>query len=195
MTDRSLDYDFPSPWPYEGVIISRDDPYGLGRVKATIEGEVNETEWLWPAAQPGAGAKDYGALIVPPLGADILIFFVSAQRENGRYVPNNYGKDELPEGTHIASDAEWRAGEGDNIVWRNRKTKIEIDDRSASTGIRIADIATGLGVSVDLNMTTRTATITGQLGLTLTSSGVVNILGTGGVTINGRPVSPVGGPI
>jgi hypothetical protein len=194
MTDRALDYEFPSPWPYEAVVTSRDDPYGLGRVKAVIDGEADETEWLWPAGNPGAGARVYGGLITPPLGADIVVTFINAQRENGRFVCGNFGKGELPPGTHIASDAEWRAGEGDNVVWQNRRTKIEVDDRSASTGIRISDLATGLGINLDLNSTTRTVTVTGQLGLILRSSGLIDIRGST-LLLNGRPVSPVGPPI
>jgi hypothetical protein len=194
MSTAALDHVFPGPWPYEGTITSRDDPYGLGRVRATIPGEVDETEWLWPIGQLKAGAKGRGALTVPPLGADIVIFYIGGQRENGRYLAGNFGRDELPAGTSVASDAEARTGEGDNTVWNDGRVKVEVDSRAASAGVRISDAVTGLGIDIDFNATTRTATITGQLGVVVSSSGTISISGST-VLINGRPVSPVGPPI
>ena len=187
MSDRTLDWEFPNPWPYEGIVIRRDDPFGLGRVTANIPGEIDETAWLLPMGNPGAGAQDHGAIIVPPIGADILIQYVQGDAENGRYTPAHHGTGEAPTGTAITAD-------GDNIVWRDKRVQIEVDSRTATYGVRVTDKATGLGVSLDLDMAGRQVKIHTALGVEIISTGLVKIVG-GTVLINGRPVSPVGPPI
>ena len=54
---QPYDFPFPGPWPYEGTILRRDDPEGLGRVIAEIPGEIDETDWLFPVGQPKAGVS------------------------------------------------------------------------------------------------------------------------------------------
>jgi hypothetical protein len=187
MTDRALDWEFPGPWPYEGVVLKRDDPEGLARVKLEITGEIDETDWVLPIGMPASGGKGHGAAVAPPIGADVLVWFVGGDRENPRYLTSNYGLGEPPEGTAITND-------GDNIVWQDDRVRIEIDSRASTTGIRVTDKATGVGVKLDLNIAARTASLTSDIGLQIKSLGLVEIAG-GLITIAGRPVAPGGGPI
>jgi hypothetical protein len=189
-SDRFIEWDFPGPWPYEGQVIARNDPDGLGRVRVTIPGELDESGWVFPIGFPGAGAKQHGAVVAPPLGAEVLVFFVGGDVDQPRYIAGHYGDDEVPIGTVVEAP-----GGGDNLVWEDDKVRIEIDSRPASCAVRIKDRASdGLGVFVDVDLAARAVGISGALSVRVVSSGTVEIQG-GSVTIQGRLVAPSGPPI
>ncbi len=185
--DRLLDWEFPAPWPYEGVVVARLDPLGLGRCKLTIPGEIVETDWALPFGMPASGGAGHGAVIVPPIGADVLVLFPGGDRENPRWISSNFGIGEPPAGTAVTVD-------GDNIVWQDNRIKIEIDSRAATAGVRVTDKATGQAVKLDLDIANRAASITSDLSVLIESLGTVTITG-GTVVINGRVVAPSGPPI
>lgn len=197
MSERLLDWEFPGPWPYEATVVARDDPEGVGRVKVTIPGEVDETGWLMPFGNPAAGDAQRGALIVPPLHADVLVFYPGGDRENGRYIASNYGKplvngtptSEVPEGTHVSG-----TDDGDNIVWLDKRVRIEVDSREASTGVRVSDVETGTALELDLDMAARVLRVSTDIGIVLRSQGIVRIEGST-ILIGGRPVAPSTEPI
>lgn len=185
--DRFLDWEFPGPWPYEASVVRRDDPMGLGRITFTIPGEVDESDWTLPVGMPAAGGYRHGALTVPPVDAVVLVFFILGDRENPRYLSGNHGEDEVPEGTAVTDD-------GDNVVWEDERLRVEVDSRLLTCGVRVHDRATKLAVQLELDMVTRQVSIASDIGVSITSKGKVTIAGST-VTINGRPVSPVGKPI
>ena len=74
---------------YAGIIIDRDDPEGLARVRVQIPGIVDESAWCLPK---GSGAAQWGHNAVPPLGADVYIQFVNGNIDRTVYEPGWPGK-------------------------------------------------------------------------------------------------------
>jgi|GEM_PF-1089030 len=74
---------------YAGIIIDRDDPEGLARVRVQIPGVIDESAWCLPK---GSGAPQYGANNVPPMGADVYIQFVNGNIDRPVYEPGWPGK-------------------------------------------------------------------------------------------------------
>lgn len=182
-TDKLLDYEFPGPWPYEGIITNRDDPEEIGRVKFRIDGEVEpESDWTLPIGNPGAGSRDHGALIVPPLGATVVVFFIGGQADNPRYLPGHYGLNEAPSGS-----------KADKVVWRDKYIEISVDSQDDSYGIVIKDKQTGL-TKIELDMLDRQIEITSSIGININTTGKLQIQGAQ-VTLNNRPVQNAGPPI
>jgi hypothetical protein len=117
-----------------------------------------------------------------------VIVFIGGDREAGRVIGAHYGDDELPEGTKITED-------GDKIVWRDGRVQIEVDSRAGTTGVKIKDqAADGTGVLLEVDIAGRTAGLSGALGVRIATTGLLALSGST-LTLNGRPVAPVGPPI
>lgn len=185
MSERALDYSFPSPWPYEGTVIDRRAD---GWVRVRIDGELDESPWYPVIGLPASGGPDHGAAIVPPVGATVVIQFIGGDREAGRVIGAHYGDSEMPTGTTITDD-------GDKIVWRDGRIQIEVDARPGSTGVRIRDqSADGAGVLLDVDVAGRTGGLSAALGVSIITSGLLALRGST-LTLQGRPVAPKGPPI
>jgi len=84
---------------YAGLVIDRQDPEGLGRVRVQIPGIVDESAWALPK---GSGAAQWGSNIVPPEGADVYVQFVNGRIDRPVYEPGwpgnpTSGKETFPE--------------------------------------------------------------------------------------------------
>jgi hypothetical protein len=188
--------EFPGFGPWTGIVIRRDDPEGLYRVKLKIPGRLDETDWAYPFGFV-AGNKRGGGPFVPELGTKALVFWEGGEI-NGTVscIPGMFHRGQVPSGHTIGTGA----NEGqDNFVWQNAVMRIEVDTRDSSAGLRIAKLdstgdAAGTALAVDFDVATQQAEISTTLGLVLKSTGAVEIEG-GTVTINSRPVSPGGEPI
>lgn len=111
---------------YSGVVVRRDDPELLGRVKAAVPGILDPTDadaapWAWPR---GGGARRWGANDVPPLGADVLVQFVNGNPEWPVYEPFCHGK---PNGE---SEAFPEHEHPDVHVWGRGPFRLVIDTRA-----------------------------------------------------------------
>ncbi len=182
--------EFPGTGPWTGIVIRRDDPEGLYRVKLKIPGRLDETDWAYPFGF-AAGQKRGGGPFVPEIGAKALVFWEGGDI-NGTVncIPGMFHRNWVPSGHVIDEDG------GDNFVWQNAVMRIEVDTRDSSAGLRIAKLdetgdAAGTALAVDFDTVTQQVEISTTLGLVLKSTGTVEIEG-GTVTINGRPVSPGG---
>jgi hypothetical protein len=72
------------PYLYEGEVVNREDPEGLGRVTVRIEGVMAESPWAFPE---GAGAPQWGANRVPPQGALVFVQFLRGDPKRPVYRP------------------------------------------------------------------------------------------------------------
>lgn len=72
------------PYLYEGEVVNRVDPEGLGRVTVRIDGVMEESPWAFPE---GAGAPQWGANRVPPQGALVLVQFLRGDPKRPYYRP------------------------------------------------------------------------------------------------------------
>jgi phage baseplate assembly protein gpV len=62
---------------YRGFVADAADPEGLGRLKLTVPSVLGEetSQWALPALAYGGG-PDFGLIMVPPVGAQVLVEFI-----------------------------------------------------------------------------------------------------------------------
>lgn len=191
--------DFPNRQPYRGEVIGREDPRGPNgarRVKVKLEGVWDQGNWC----VMGGGSYDDSEL--PPLGAEVAIFFYGGNAENPYCLPGHLVPSDVSSASTIASDAEAAAGEGDNKVYEDKRIRVERDARNDRYAIRISDAANdvkdGSGnpvLFIDIDLQGGQVGINGPLGLELRSdTGSIRIQAPQ-VEINGRKVMKTGKPI
>ncbi len=182
--------EFPMDQPYEGYVVSRDDPKGLHRVKVRVPGPWDvASPWIKPVGMGNDGAPLIGRFESPPLGANVLIFFVRNNRENPRYLCAGHGVGGVPvdgSGNNVSA----LTADGDNKVWQDERVRIERDARPGTYGIRVSDLQTGI-TALELDLAGGQVGIVTPLGIKLQTVGTVRIEG-GMITLNGRPVLPGG---
>ncbi len=131
----------------------------------------------------------------PPLGADVLVFFIRGNQENPCCIPGSLIPSEVSTEAQIASDADAAAGEGDVKVYEDGRIRVVRDARRDSYAIRISDAENDVLNFLDIDFQSGQVGITAPLGIVLRSpTGSVRIEGAQ-VEINGRKVSKRGGTI
>lgn len=164
--------------PQHGVVVDVADPLKRHRVKATIDGIVEETQWAYPT---GGGGKARGAHICPPVGAHVVIIFLGGDVERPVYLPGWWVDDELPEDLDGLSEGDAPLVQ----VVETSRFKVTIDEREGKEQLVLADKLTGDVIQMDgVNGGVQVKATTVLL---LKADGHVAIEGTE-VTINGRPV-------
>ena len=119
---------------YIGTVLDRDDPDGLGRVRVTVPGIIEESDWAWPMGGLGGGAPQRGSKFVPALNASVGIFFERGDPQAAPwYVTGNHG---TGEGLTGASDPDTHAIETDDWL-------ITVDDKSGQEKLELKDKTTG----------------------------------------------------
>lgn len=189
-----IEREFPGSNWWLGTVINRDDPEGLGRVKARIPGKTDETDWAYPAGMMAAAKR--GSPDVPPLGARVVMTWIGGDINNMVvYLPGIFHRGWMPTGHAVNSDG------GDNFVRQNDRLRVEVDTRDSSAGIRITNLdesgatdQAGTAVVIDVDLVSAQVRIATTLGLKLESVGAIEIEG-GSIALNGRVVSPGGKPL
>lgn len=170
----------PIYMPQNGVVVRNDDPRGRHRIKATIPGIVEETQWAFPLTM-GGGGPQRGGHVVPTVGSDVVVFFLGGDVERPVYAAAWWGDDEEPEDLRGLPPAEAAQVQ----VLELARYKVTVDERPGREQLVLQDKLTGDlvqldGVSGGLLVKATTA-------LLLRCDGAVDIQGLS-VTINGRPV-------
>jgi hypothetical protein len=179
---------FPYRQPYEGRVVAVEDPEQLHRVRIELPGVWEpHGPWCFPVGGPSAGGLNVGWAGPPPIGADVLIFFVNCNPENPRYLPGHHGVGEFPPVAKVQAN-------GANRVYADEQCVIEIDSRPGTRGVRISDRATATSARLELDTETKQVSLEASLGVLIKATGAVRIEG-GTVTLNGRPVIKNGQPI
>jgi hypothetical protein len=180
---------------YEGTIINRNDPMGLGRVRFTIPGilepqSVNEGPWAFPR---GGGARRWGKNDVPPLGADVFVQFVNGDPERPVYEPAHHGK---PNGE---TEAFPEFDDPDVHVWGRGPFRLVIDNREGQQSATLKIVKEILGVedtvaAITLNYEDNAISITADSAIGIESSAIIDI-DAPVVQILRRKVTPTAKPI
>lgn len=171
-----------------GTVVSRDDPEGLARVRVRIPGLIEEhSAWAWPMGI-GGGSRNIGIHFVPEVGAEVAVFFHLGDVDHPYYLAAQWG---APGGVSEIPVPATDHGPDLRVV-ASKRWRIVMDDREGQEVLRMEDKEGGCRVEID--GVTQRARVFGVVSLVLDSVGTVEIRGLA-VTINGRPVSPVGGPI
>lgn len=133
---------------YDGVVTDRKDPMKLGRVKVRVPGLLDpDSPWCFPAGMPGAGGHQRGMKWVPPVGAEVVIFFRGGDPNQPRYMTGHYGMPgNVPE---VPADANVDGGEDVHCFEWNRFA-ITVDERvSGKETLQIKDKVSGDMIEFD----------------------------------------------
>lgn len=115
---------------YIGYVIDRDDPKGLGRVRVCIPGLIDEgTSWARQLGLGGGAAKN-GTKFVPPLNAEVAVFFANGDIDQPYFLGGPPGLNEGNTGDDASPDV--RTIETASYV-------ISIDERPESKSLTLWD--------------------------------------------------------
>ena len=123
---------------YRGLVVDRDDPEQLGRLKLKVPSVLGDavTGWAWPAL-PYAGAN-LGFFFVPQNGDLVWVEFVEGELEHPLWSGGSWGK---PGGTSEIPD-EAKGNYPDTQVLRTKSGHVIIlDDKDGQEQITIRDKA------------------------------------------------------
>lgn len=173
---------------YVGVVVDREDPDGLGRVRVMVPGLLEPSSgWAWPLGTVGGGGKDRGFFAVPELDAEVGIFFHQGDVDQPFYVPAHWG---APGGeSEVPAEA---GGSPDVRVMATASFRIVIDERPGRRHLAVIDRVTGDGLEIDAE--THRVTLRATSGLHIESTGPLSIESLA-LTLNGRSVRPGIDPI
>lgn len=177
-----------------GVVVDDADPKKLGRVKVRVAGIIDETDWALPAANPGGGSAQRGLLQVPPKGADVCVWFHRGD-PHGQvfYAGGHWGVPsagtEIP--TALKDEGVDPADASKLATWETERYLLAWDCRRGKERFRVLDKVSGDTVEMDGNKRRVTVKATGTVSI---QGGAVDVVAAR-ITLNGRPVSPTGGPI
>lgn len=173
---------------YAGVVVNRDDPRGIGRIRVRIPG-LHEPSgpWALPLGTLGA-APNMGAFWVPEEGAECAILFAQGDPDHPYYLTANWTIGSVPD------EAKGPDGKGDPDVRviSTENFAIVIDERTTSPGLKLLHRPSGDVLEYDGII--RQWSLVATASIALQSLGQIDIQGTV-VTINGRVVLPSGEPI
>lgn len=177
------------PFLYEGEVVNRVDPEGLGRVTVRIEGVMAESPWAFPE---GAGAPQWGANRVPPQGALVLVQFLRGDPKRPVYRPGRLLRP--TDAPHAFPEFE----DPDVQVFGAGPFRLILDLRAGQERATVAAVREVDGVEertvefvIDLTDGANAARLYATTALLVESLGIVDIKGNQ-TQIQGRPVTPNG---
>lgn len=174
---------------YVGYVTHREDPEGLGRIRACVPGVLEpHSSWAWPLGTAGGGMKDHGLFAVPAVGAEVAIFFNQGDVDAPYFLSAHWGK---PEGVSEVPE-EAQVSPPDNRVFATPTFRVELDESEGARKLRLTNRKTGDHLIFDAEE--NSVTLQGTTAITLRAVGAISIEGTS-VTIGGRVVRPIPDPI
>lgn len=177
---------------YHGVVMQRNDPLKIGRVRVQVPGIVDLSDWAFPLAM--SRGRSLGFFDVPEVNAEVGVWWLAGDPDRPFYVP---GHCIAPGGAGLGPTAVQAADvtpedAPDIKVWETPDHVILLDGRSGREAFEVRDKNTGDGVLYD--GVTRSIEVRGTVSVKLVSLGTVQIDALA-CTILGRPVVPGAGPI
>jgi uncharacterized protein involved in type VI secretion and phage assembly len=176
---------------YMGVVVDVADPEKLGRVRIRIPGVIEpRSAWAFPLGMPGAGGRKQGFFVVPPVGAEVGVFFHQGDADRPYYISGHPTRGAAPDETE---DAAVSPEEATKIqVFETRRYRMTVDDRTNAAQFELKDKLTGDIIELDGN--DLAIRIKATAAMRIECDGVIDIIGAG-VRIQGRLVTPNGKPI
>jgi len=178
---------------YGGVVVRRDDPLKIGRVKVRVPGLIEpESGWALPGTI-GGGSPGRGIYFVPEVGSEVDVWFTQGDPDHPRYICGNWtarGGVSSVNARVVGKSAE----EAPKVkVIETERWLIVLDDSDLTPALLLQD-KQGLGDKIEFDGLTRQITLIATTGITIQSLGAIDIKGLA-VTLNGRPVLPSSEPI
>jgi hypothetical protein len=168
------------------VVIDRNDPLGLHRVRVEVLGLIERSAWAKPITL-GGGSPQRGGHVVPALGADVWVWFIGGDVEQPVYAGGSWGA--APAGKETPADVAEVAGTDPAKVQSIEldDVRITVDERDGKRALSIASKATGDFVTVDL--TNHGLHVKMTAAIILECLGLIS-LEAAAITLNGRNVLP-----
>jgi uncharacterized protein involved in type VI secretion and phage assembly len=161
---------------HEGVVVDRNDPLKLGRVRFRIPGLIEpKSSWALPIGSPGGGTKDAGLWWIPRIGSEVAVWFKGGDPDHPRYMPANWGTGEPPTASQ---------GNPDIVVLGLGSYDIVIDTREGQKNLKIVDKDDPEN-SIEFDGVTKAIQLSATTAIKIVSTGQVDIQGLL-VTINGQ---------
>lgn len=179
---------------YDGVVVDNVDPLRIGRLRVSIPGLIEPySDWAMPACYPGAGSDARGLWCIPTIGSNVTVAFSMGDPDVPRYWPGGWAApNDLPLSPTFVRDL--TPAEAVEVTGlQTRRWEIILDDRDGVETLMIRDRKFP-NSNVRIDGPTQFVQISGQVGVQIKSSGIVNIDALQ-VTINGRIVLPTNDPI
>jgi hypothetical protein len=174
-------------YPVLGLVTNRDDPIGRGRVKFLVPGLIEpESRWAWPMGMPGGGFPGRGLHSVPPVGAQVVAFFLDGDPDKPMWMPGPWAVDPVdgaPDGA--TTDVAESSSKADVHAIETEKWRFVMDD-----GVnRMRLIHKDSGNEIEWDGARRALTLDFETSITLVAIGRIDLRATQ-VLINERPVMP-----
>jgi uncharacterized protein involved in type VI secretion and phage assembly len=172
--------DLPLYGPYSGIVLDREDPLEIGRVRVTVPGLVDGgTGWALPLGTICGGERGFGFFGVPEKDAEVVVFFRQGNVDQPYYIAANWGRGDIPE----AARGQGKTRTPNFRVLETAKFEMVYDDNGTGE-FRVKHKATGAQFAIN-----------GATGsLSIEALGNVTIEATGQVDINGLVVNINGVP-
>lgn len=139
--DPTLDHKYVGL--FRAVVLDNKDPDNLGRVKFTVDGLVEESDWAWPTGWGGAGGKLKGGFWPPPIDAEVVVWFEEGDIDSPAYFSFHYGEGEINSVFGYNSNGEF--GQGfESGAWL-----FEIDDRNGQRKVKVTHKESGQSVLIE----------------------------------------------
>lgn len=167
---------------YHGVVTARNDPLKIGRVRVSVPGLVDESDWAFPLSL--ARGRGRGFFDVPEVGAEVGVWWLAGDTDRAFYVPGHFvapggegqGPTAVQAGDVSADDAP------DIHVWETGEHVVLLDGRSGVAAFEVRDKSTGDGfryergsMTLELSATTKVRVVAGDQTLELDASGSVSL--------------------
>jgi len=168
--------------PRVGVVVERDDPEQLGRVRVRVPGLVEPASaWARPFGTGWGGSTNMGAFGVPAVGAEVVVFFEAGDVDAPLYTGGYWG---LPDGeSEVPLEA--RKTPPDAVVLATEHFRIEVDQTEGERRLRLTNLVTGDNIILDAER--NSIMIAGTTLVRIESEGAIE-LDAPVVTIAGRAV-------
>jgi len=158
---------------YEGSVVNRDDPEGLGRIKVLVPGILEPaSDWIRPMATFG-GSKQRGIFAVPKIdpegGANVDVVFLHGDSRYARYVAGPWGR---PGGvSDVPTQTE--GGNPDIVVMRFGNFAMIYDERTGVEKLTILDVVKNSSMVFD--GTTGDVEVSSTGAVKITAAGTIDV--------------------
>lgn len=189
---------------YLGTVTDNADPKKLGRVRLSVEGVVQNSDWALPAGNPGGGSSRHGLFSPPEKGASVFVFFLQGDVDKPAFMVGHWGapggKIETPGpvGGYATPKIDLTPGTPEEIspedaskvtAFETAKWVVVLDDRDGKEVAKIEHKKTGDHILLDGSKQRMDINSTANIWIRCMGSITIDC---NGFTVNGRPIFPNG---
>lgn len=161
--------------PEMGVVTDVVDEKGLYRIRAEVPGIIAKTAWAWPIGTMGGGSPQRGAMTMPVVGSDVVIFFVGGDVERPLWMAAHWGEPKA--GSEMPTEAKAVPPQERHLIstiHESSRVKVWVDEREGKEQLVIQDKLVE-EVMVQVNLANGAIVLSSLSALTLKTLGQLRI--------------------